>query len=136
VGGANQGPLGTHLLNTAQQELAEAACLLDLSEHRLDDLFPQPVAASPTRPLELSSHGLGERPADLALGLVGVFGATCGDVGGNAALVERSKVRLTQVAAVGGGFFGLAPEVLLDPVNERYDLTVVAPWSRAPGLSV
>ena len=89
-------------------------------------LLPQPVPASPTRPFELSSHGLGEWPADLALGLVGVFGAARGDVGGNAALLERSKVRLTQVAAVGGGFFGLVPEVLLDPVDERYELAVVA----------
>jgi len=32
VGGADHGPFGTHFLDAAQQELAEAACLFDLSE--------------------------------------------------------------------------------------------------------
>jgi mercuric ion binding protein len=43
VGGADHGPLGTYFLNAAQQELAEAACLFDLSEHRLHHLLSQSV---------------------------------------------------------------------------------------------
>ena len=35
VGGADHGPLGTYFLDAAQQKLAEAGCLFDLSEHRL-----------------------------------------------------------------------------------------------------
>ena len=33
VGGADHGPLGTYFVDAAQQKLAEAACLFDLSEH-------------------------------------------------------------------------------------------------------
>ena len=39
VGGADHGPLGTYFLDAAQQELAEAAWLFDLSEHRLTTCF-------------------------------------------------------------------------------------------------
>ena len=43
VGGADHGPFGTYFLDAAQQELAEAACLFDLSEHRLHHLLSQSV---------------------------------------------------------------------------------------------
>src|SRR4029077_18615912 len=43
VGGADHGPLGTYFLDAAQQELAEAASLFDLSEHRLHHLLSQSV---------------------------------------------------------------------------------------------
>ena len=39
MGGADQRPFGLHFLDASQQELPEAACLLDLSEYRLDDLL-------------------------------------------------------------------------------------------------
>ena len=39
MGEANEAPLGGDLLDAAQQELAEAARLLDLSEHRLGQLL-------------------------------------------------------------------------------------------------
>jgi len=35
MGGADHRPFGPHLLDAAQQELAEASRLFDLSEHRL-----------------------------------------------------------------------------------------------------
>jgi hypothetical protein len=38
-------PLGAHFFEAAQQELAETAGVLDLSEHRLGQLPAQPVAA-------------------------------------------------------------------------------------------
>jgi hypothetical protein len=39
VGGADHRPFGAHFLHPAQQELAEPARLLDLAEHRFDDLL-------------------------------------------------------------------------------------------------
>jgi hypothetical protein len=39
VGGADHGPRGRYFLDAAQQELAEAACLFDLSEHRFHHLL-------------------------------------------------------------------------------------------------
>lgn len=65
---------------TAQQEVAEATPLFDLPEHRLDDLLPQSVPDAPSCLFELSPHRLGQWPSDLALGLVGVFGAASGDL--------------------------------------------------------
>ena len=43
VGSADKSPLGAHLFEAAQQELAESARLFDLSEHRLGQLLAQPV---------------------------------------------------------------------------------------------
>jgi hypothetical protein len=126
VGGADQGPLGTHLLNAAQQELAEASCLFDLSEHRLHDLLPQPVPAAPSRPLELSSHGLRQRPAGPALVVGGVLGPSRGDVAGDAAILELLEVGLRAVARIGRGLFRLGAEVGLDPVDKDCELILVA----------
>jgi hypothetical protein len=95
--------LGTHCLDATQQELAEASCLFDLSEHRLDDLFSQPVPAAPSRLLELVSHGLRQWPAGPALVVVGVLGPPRGNVAGDIAIRERCKVRLRAVARIGGG---------------------------------
>src|SRR5829696_8704484 len=40
VGGADHRPFGRNGVDATQQELAEAAGLLDLSEHRFHDLLP------------------------------------------------------------------------------------------------
>ena len=61
--GANHRPLASDLIETSQQELPEASGLLDLSEHRLDDLLSEPVATSPAGPSEPLAHGLGESAA-------------------------------------------------------------------------
>lgn len=37
AGGADHGPFGVHVVDAPQQELAESACLFDLSEHWLGD---------------------------------------------------------------------------------------------------
>jgi len=41
VGGADQGPLGAHVFDAAQQELSKAAGVLDLAEDGFDDLLAQ-----------------------------------------------------------------------------------------------
>jgi len=45
VGGADDAPFRAHIFQAPQQELAEAARLLDLPEHRFGQLLAQPVGA-------------------------------------------------------------------------------------------
>src|SRR5260370_13751090 len=61
VGGAYHGPFGFDLVDAAQEELAEASCLLDLAEDGLDDLFSQSIAASIAFALELCAHSGDQR---------------------------------------------------------------------------
>ena len=61
VGGADKSPLGAHFFEAAQQELAEAARLFDLSEHRLGQLFAQPVGAGVSAGLDLGAHAFDAR---------------------------------------------------------------------------
>src|SRR6266852_4764108 len=70
VGGADHRPFGRHFLDAAHEELPEASCRLDLTEHRLDDLLAQAVAAAPTAAFEPALHRLGQRAERLAFGLV------------------------------------------------------------------
>jgi predicted transposase YbfD/YdcC len=57
VDGADHRPFGGYLLDPSHQELAEPSCLLDLSEHRLDYLLTQSVAAAAPASPELCRHG-------------------------------------------------------------------------------
>jgi hypothetical protein len=61
VDGADDGPLGAHFFEAAQQELAETAGLFDLSEHRLGQLLAQPVRARVPAGLDLRAHCLDAR---------------------------------------------------------------------------
>src|SRR3981189_766426 len=61
VGGADHGPFGFDLVDAAQEELAEASCLLDLAEDGLDDLFAQSIPASIACALEFFAH-FGDEP--------------------------------------------------------------------------
>jgi hypothetical protein len=61
MGGADYRPFGSHFLDPAQQELAEASRLLDLPEHRLDHLLAQSVAAAIASTPELGDHSGNER---------------------------------------------------------------------------
>src|SRR5258708_32346811 len=57
VDGADHRPLGSDLVEAAQEELAEASGVFDLAEHRFDDLLSQAVAATPAGGLEFCRHG-------------------------------------------------------------------------------
>ena len=59
--GADDGPLGAHALDAAQQELTEAASLFDLPEHRLGQLLAQPIGAGVAAGSDLGVHGLDAR---------------------------------------------------------------------------
>src|ERR1700751_5979277 len=60
---ADHRPFASDLVEAPQQELPEASGMFDLPEHRLNDLFAQPVAAAAAGPLELGRHGGLARPA-------------------------------------------------------------------------
>jgi len=49
VDGADHRPLGSDLVEATEEELAEASCMLDLAEHRLDDLLSEAVARTHCR---------------------------------------------------------------------------------------
>src|SRR6266436_1899029 len=76
VGGADHGPFGTHFLDAPQQELAEAACLFDLSEHRFHHLLSQSVGCFEAAVVDLLSHPLGQRSADFSVRCGRVLGAS------------------------------------------------------------
>ena len=131
VGDADQRPFRTHVLDAVQQELARAACLFDLPEHRFYNLLSEAVAAASAGSFQLSSHGLGQGSADLACGIGRMLGATRGDLAGDAARTECVQIGFAQIAAIGEGFFRTPAEVRCDPVDERNLL----PWSRPLGVS-
>src|SRR6058998_647185 len=56
---AYQRPLTNDLAESAQQKLAKSSPLLNLTEHRLDRLFPQPVATTVPTPTKLLPHRVG-----------------------------------------------------------------------------
>src|SRR5262245_10275524 len=101
VSGADQRPFGFHFGEAAQQELSEASCLLDLSEHRLDDLLSEPVATSPSASPELGAHRLGQPAAAVWLASIGMLGPSDGDVTADAALSQGLEIGFAAVAGVG-----------------------------------
>src|SRR5258705_5401535 len=80
VGGADHGPFGTHFLDAPQQELAEAACLFDLSEHRFHHLLSQSVGCFEAAVVDLLSHPLGQWSADFSVCCGRVLGASGRDI--------------------------------------------------------
>ena len=58
MGQADEAPFVADVVEAAQQELSEAAGVLDLAEHGFDDLLAQAVAAAPAGALELDRHRL------------------------------------------------------------------------------
>src|ERR1700757_1302403 len=60
---ADHRPFASDLVEAPQQELPEASGMFDLPEHRLNDLFAQPVAAAAGGPPELCRPCGPSRPA-------------------------------------------------------------------------
>jgi hypothetical protein len=78
MGGADDRPFGAHLFYASHQELAEAATLLDLSEHRLGQLLTQPEGAVVKPPVLIFS-----RMASTRVGI----SLVCGEIVAAVALV-------------------------------------------------
>ena len=100
MGRADHGPLGTNFLDAPQQELAEAACLFDLSEHRFHHLLSQSVGCFEAAVVDLLSHPLGQRSADFSVRGCRVLGASGRDVAVDAVGFERFEIGFAAVAGV------------------------------------
>src|SRR5260370_5811562 len=92
VDGADHRPLGSDLVEAAQEELAEASGMLDLAEHRFDDLLSQAVAAAPARALEFCRHG----------GLARAFGALSRPGGLRLAVARPTRGQVNRPPTAGG----------------------------------
>ena len=58
---AHQRPFTLHLVESAQQELPEAAGLFDLANDRFDDPFPGGIDGGPGLRVQLAGHPLDDR---------------------------------------------------------------------------
>src|SRR6266852_1340962 len=110
MGNAEQAPFMPDVVEATQQELSEAARVLDLAEHRLDDLLAQSIPTTAAGALELARHRR-DQAAQPPLALIDRGGAAMllpagGDVGGDAALGEAGNVGFGTVAGIGGSFVG------------------------------
>jgi hypothetical protein len=94
VDGAQEGPFRPHLFDAAQEELSKASGLLDLTEHRLDGLFAQSVAAAMSGAPQPLAHGLDLRPAPLSIAAVGMFLAPGGNIAADATVLQGLQVGL------------------------------------------
>src|SRR6266567_5523798 len=100
VGGADHGPLGPHFLDAAQQELAEAAGLFDLSEHRFHHLLSQSVGRFEAAIVDLLSHPSGQRSADFSVLGGWVLGTSGRDIAVDTVCFERFEIGFAAVAGV------------------------------------
>src|SRR5580692_12901899 len=111
VDGADHRPLGSDLVEAAQEELPEASGMFDLAEHRFDDLLSEAVAAAPAGALEFCRHGglarsFGPTSRTGGMGLA----MTCpagSEIAGNPAAGEMGEIFLVAVSRVGGDFLGI-----------------------------
>ena len=92
VGGADHGPFDPHFLYAPQQELAEAARLFDLPEHRFHDLLSQSVGCLEAAVVDLLSHPLGQRSADFSVRGCRVLGASGRDIAVDTVCFEPSRL--------------------------------------------
>src|SRR6266704_3947935 len=100
VGGADHRPLGTYFLDAAQQELAEAACLFDLSEHRFHYLLSQSVGRFEAVVVDLLSHSLGQRSANFSVLGGWVLGTSGRDIAVDTVCFEPFEIGFAAVAGV------------------------------------
>src|SRR5687768_8427862 len=127
---ADEVPLVLHLVEAAEQELSEAARLLDLAEDRLDGDLAQAIAAATPGTLEPGGHRRdpAARPRRARLGGRGFAVALPpgGDVGARAARVGGGQIGLRAVAGIGRGLARDAAGVGDDRVDHRRQLVLVA----------
>src|SRR5258707_424813 len=125
VGGADHGPFGTHFLDAAQQELAEAACLFDLSEHRFHHLLSQSVGRFEAAIVDLLSHPLGQRSADFSVLGCRVLGTSGRDIAVDTVCFQRCEIGFAAVTGVRRGLRWLAAEIILDGLDQGHQLALI-----------
>lgn len=136
VGGADQRPFASDLIEPSHQELSEASGLLDLPEHRLDHLLPEAIAAAAVSPLQAGGH----RAHQGHLGHLPAAGRVClamtrparSKVARDAPLLQRDEVRLVGKAGVARDLPRLAPEMSPDPVHRRHERAVIGRVGHEP----
>src|SRR5208282_2048031 len=103
--------------------------MLDLTEHWLDDLLAQSVAAAATGPLELGGHvgdpAAGPGSASLNRGRGAVPLAAGRDVALDAAPRHGAQIGLGAVAGIGRSLIGVFARVRLDGIEQRRQLRLV-----------
>src|SRR5215472_14615696 len=94
VDGTNHRPFAS--VEPTQQKLPEPPGLLNLSEHRFENLFAQPIATAPAGALELRRHGSlarSLRPSSrTGCMLLTMAGASRSDIGVDATASEMLEV--------------------------------------------
>jgi putative transposase len=99
-GGADHGPLGTHFLDAPQQELAEAACLFDLPEHRFHHLLSQSLRRFEAPLVDLFSHQLRQPSTGLSVCRCRVLGVSGCDIAVDTTCYERFEIGFAAVARI------------------------------------
>lgn len=129
VGDADHRPFASDLIEPMQQELPEASGLLDLPEHRLDDLLSQAVAASAAGLLQARSHGAHQGclrqlapPCRIRLAMACT---SWSQIGRDPALLQRGKVRLVGKASIARDLTRFAAEMDADVIDQRHETTGV-----------
>src|SRR5580692_2568261 len=125
VDGADHRPLGSDLVETAQEELPEASGMFDLTEDRFDDLLSEAVAAAPAGALEFCRHGGLARsfgPSSRAGGIrLAVARPAGGQVADDPTAGEVGEVLLVTVAGVGRDFLGIGAQHRTDFFDQRHE---------------
>src|SRR5215813_7513940 len=128
-GRAHHLPLCAYLLVAAQEEASEPQRFLDLSEDRLDDLFPQAIATAPTTPSQPCVHLCGAKTALLPVPVdraaLSVVLSTGRDVATDSPPIQILQVALGPVPAVRRHLARLLAGVRLDRIEQLGKLCTV-----------
>ena len=89
-----------YFLDAAQQKLAEAACLFDLSEHRLHHLLSQSVRRFEAAVVDLCAHQLRQRSTNFSVCRCRVLSASRCDIAVDTTGYERFEIGFAAVARV------------------------------------
>ena len=98
MGGADDGPFASDLVEPSEEELSEASGLLDLTGYRLGGMFSQPISATSPSASDLVGHclhrGLSfEYAPGCRIGLA-MPDATRREIGPDAALCHGGQISL------------------------------------------
>jgi hypothetical protein len=130
VDGADERPFALHRGQAAPQELAKAARLLDLPEHRFDHLLAQPVWPLTTSSAELFRH---RRHPALRRGgsrfrrWCAVLLAASGDVSVDFMAFERRQIVLGAIAGIGRDLLRSSREIGGDLLNQSHQMRAITP---------
>src|SRR6267154_5421427 len=129
VNGAQQRPFALYRGKATPQELAEAARLVDLPKHRLDDLLAQPVGAFVTGSVQFGRH---RRHPALRLGWPrlrrrrAVFLPAGGNMSVDLTGFERGQIVLRAIAGIGRDLLRSRREIGRDLLDQRLQMRAIA----------